>query len=189
MGKFVKVATTDELAEQPVKCVEIDGKKIALFDVQGEIFALSDTCTHRGGTSGQADMDDVNQEAFATIVRLNAEKPEVFQRGKDLVRVRADADQLLSIEAFTERSLKGYLAKKILWIGTRRFREGAIHPPNVVVSNILSRPSWSGIPALRVLTQAPVFSRQGTLITEPGYHPYARLSYAPHLARELVRPE
>jgi hypothetical protein len=37
MGKFVKVATTDEMAEQPAKCIEVDGKKIALFDVQGEI--------------------------------------------------------------------------------------------------------------------------------------------------------
>ena len=140
-------------------------------------------------TSGQADMDDVNQEAFAMIVRLNAEKPEVFQRGKDLVRVRADADQLLSIEAFTERSLRGYLATKILWIGTRRSSEVAIHPPSVVVNNILGRPSWNGIRALSVLTQAPVFSKQGTLITEPGYHPDARLWYAPHRTMEIVVPD
>ena len=57
MGKFVKVATTDEMAEQPVKCVEVDGKKIALFDVQGEIFALSDTCTHRGGPLSEGEVE------------------------------------------------------------------------------------------------------------------------------------
>jgi nitrite reductase/ring-hydroxylating ferredoxin subunit len=48
MSKFIKVATTNEMGEQPVKCVEVDGKKIALFDAQGAIFAVSDTCTHRG---------------------------------------------------------------------------------------------------------------------------------------------
>jgi nitrite reductase/ring-hydroxylating ferredoxin subunit len=57
MGKFVKVATTDEMAEQPVKCVKVDGKKIALFDVQGEIFALSDTCTHRGGPLSEGEVE------------------------------------------------------------------------------------------------------------------------------------
>ena len=56
MGKFVKVVTTDELAEQPVKCVEVDRKKIALFDVHGEIFALSDTCTHRGGPLSEGEL-------------------------------------------------------------------------------------------------------------------------------------
>ena len=34
MSKFVRVATIDELAEQPVKCVEVEGQKIALFDVR-----------------------------------------------------------------------------------------------------------------------------------------------------------
>jgi nitrite reductase/ring-hydroxylating ferredoxin subunit len=58
MGKFVKVATTDEMAEQPVKCVKVDGKKIALFDVQGEIFALSDTCTHRGGPLSEGEVEE-----------------------------------------------------------------------------------------------------------------------------------
>ena len=49
MSKFVKVATTDEMATQPVKCVEVDGKKIALFKVEDTLYAVSDTCTHRGG--------------------------------------------------------------------------------------------------------------------------------------------
>ena len=57
MGKFVKVATTDEMAEQPVKCIEVDGQKIALFDVQGEIFAVSDTCTHRGGPLSEGELE------------------------------------------------------------------------------------------------------------------------------------
>jgi nitrite reductase/ring-hydroxylating ferredoxin subunit len=57
MSKFVKVATLDELGEQPVKCVEVEGQKIALFDVQGEMFALSDTCTHRGGPLSEGELE------------------------------------------------------------------------------------------------------------------------------------
>jgi nitrite reductase/ring-hydroxylating ferredoxin subunit len=57
MGKFIKVATTDEIGEQPVKSVEVDGRKITLFDVQGEIFALSDTCPHRGGPLSEGESE------------------------------------------------------------------------------------------------------------------------------------
>jgi hypothetical protein len=32
--KFVKVATTDEMANQSAKCIEADGQKIALFKVE-----------------------------------------------------------------------------------------------------------------------------------------------------------
>ena len=49
MPKFSKVATTDEFADQQAKPVEVEGQKIALFRVDGAFYALSDTCTHRGG--------------------------------------------------------------------------------------------------------------------------------------------
>ena len=61
MSRFVKVATTDEMATQPAKCVEVDGEKIALFKVDGALYALSDTCTHRGGplSEGEAEGTEV----------------------------------------------------------------------------------------------------------------------------------
>jgi 3-phenylpropionate/trans-cinnamate dioxygenase ferredoxin subunit len=49
MPKFMKVTTTDGLEEQQAKLVEVEGQKIALFRLDGAFYALSDTCTHRGG--------------------------------------------------------------------------------------------------------------------------------------------
>jgi nitrite reductase/ring-hydroxylating ferredoxin subunit len=49
MARFIKVATTDELADQQAKLVEVEGQKIALFRVVGGSYALSDSCTHRRG--------------------------------------------------------------------------------------------------------------------------------------------
>lgn len=49
MPNFMKVATTDELEDQQAKLVEVEGQKIALFRVGEAFYALSDTCTHRGG--------------------------------------------------------------------------------------------------------------------------------------------
>jgi nitrite reductase/ring-hydroxylating ferredoxin subunit len=49
MAEFVKVAKTDEVAPGQGKMVEVSGKKIALFNVEGSFYAIDDTCTHRGG--------------------------------------------------------------------------------------------------------------------------------------------
>ena len=45
MAQFIKVVTTDELADQQAILVEVEGQKIALFRVDGGFYALSDTCT------------------------------------------------------------------------------------------------------------------------------------------------
>ena len=57
MPHFIKVATTDELADQPAKLVEVEGQKIALFRVDGTIYALSDICTHRGGPLSEGELE------------------------------------------------------------------------------------------------------------------------------------
>ena len=49
MAGFVKVAKTNEVAPGQGKMVEVSGKKIALFNVEGSFYAIDDTCTHRGG--------------------------------------------------------------------------------------------------------------------------------------------
>ena len=49
MAGFVKVAKSDEIQSDQGKMVEVDGKKIALFNVDGAFYAIDDTCTHRGG--------------------------------------------------------------------------------------------------------------------------------------------
>jgi len=49
MTRFVKVATTDELEDEQAKLVEVEGQRMALLRVEGTFYALSDTCTHRGG--------------------------------------------------------------------------------------------------------------------------------------------
>ena len=57
MPHFIKVATTDELADQQAKLVELEGQKIALFRVDGSLYALSDACTHRGGPLSEGELE------------------------------------------------------------------------------------------------------------------------------------
>ena len=51
-------------------------------------------------------------------------------------------------------------------------------PPLAVVKSVLATPD-PGLPVLLGIVNTPVFGRNGTLLTAPGYHPDARLLYAP----------
>lgn len=50
MPKFVKVATTSEIADQSAMCVEVEGMRIAIFNLGGEFYAIDDICAHMGGS-------------------------------------------------------------------------------------------------------------------------------------------
>jgi nitrite reductase (NADH) small subunit len=53
MSDFVRVIAADELA--PGSCMEtrVEGKPVALFNVDGTFHAIGNTCIHRGGPLGQ----------------------------------------------------------------------------------------------------------------------------------------
>ena len=53
MPNFVKVASTSDLKPGENKVVNVDGTDVALFNVDGEFFAINNTCLHRGGPLGE----------------------------------------------------------------------------------------------------------------------------------------
>ncbi len=57
MAEFLKVATLSELAPGTCKPVEAGGKVVALFNVDGNIYALDNTCLHRGGPLGEGTLN------------------------------------------------------------------------------------------------------------------------------------
>jgi nitrite reductase/ring-hydroxylating ferredoxin subunit len=49
MAKFVKVGRVGDLAEGVVKVIQVNGQRIALFNVGGRYYALEAACPHEGG--------------------------------------------------------------------------------------------------------------------------------------------
>lgn len=56
MADFVKVAQTNEIDPGQARLVDVKGKKIALFNVEGQFFAIDNTCTHRGGPLAEGEV-------------------------------------------------------------------------------------------------------------------------------------
>ena len=49
MGRLIRVAETKDVPPGTAKAVDVEGRAVALFNVDGTYYAIADTCTHRGG--------------------------------------------------------------------------------------------------------------------------------------------
>lgn len=57
MSEFVRVAATDDVKPGSGMVAEVNGKTIALFNVDGKYHAIDNTCVHRGGPLGEGDLE------------------------------------------------------------------------------------------------------------------------------------
>jgi len=57
MAGFVKVAERSELPPGGKKLAEVEGRAIALFNVDGSFYAIDDVCTHDGGPLAEGDFE------------------------------------------------------------------------------------------------------------------------------------
>ena len=58
MPNFVKAATISDLKPGENKIVNVGGTEVALFNVNGQFFAISNTCPHRGGPLGEGFLEE-----------------------------------------------------------------------------------------------------------------------------------
>lgn len=56
MDDFVKVGPAAEILPGAAKLVEVDGVRIAIFNLEGEYYAIEDVCTHDGGPLVEGDV-------------------------------------------------------------------------------------------------------------------------------------
>jgi len=57
MSEWVKVANKSEVVAGSGKIVEIGDQQIALFQAEGNFYALNNVCPHRGGPLGEGELD------------------------------------------------------------------------------------------------------------------------------------
>jgi nitrite reductase/ring-hydroxylating ferredoxin subunit len=57
MAEFVKVAEAADVKPGTAICVEVNGRQIAVFNVDGAFHAIDNTCLHRGGPLAEGEID------------------------------------------------------------------------------------------------------------------------------------
>jgi nitrite reductase (NADH) small subunit len=58
MGEFIEVAYINEIPENGSKVVYYNGEKVALFNLNGDIHAIQNTCPHAGGPLGEGSLEE-----------------------------------------------------------------------------------------------------------------------------------
>ena len=56
MGEFVRVTGTTDVKPGSGIVAEVNGKTLAVFNVDGTFHAIDNTCVHRGGPLGEGDL-------------------------------------------------------------------------------------------------------------------------------------
>jgi NAD(P)H-dependent nitrite reductase small subunit len=56
MPQLTKVASKSEIAPGTGKVVEVEGKAVAVFNCDGQFYAIENTCKHRGGPLGEGSL-------------------------------------------------------------------------------------------------------------------------------------
>lgn len=54
---YIEVARLDEMPPGKGSLFIVEGKNVALFNVDGKIYAIADTCPHAGGSLGMGKLD------------------------------------------------------------------------------------------------------------------------------------
>ncbi|MDT7042077.1 Rieske (2Fe-2S) protein [Candidatus Nitronereus thalassa] len=57
MSEQVTVANTNEVAPGTGIVAEVNGKSLAVFNVDGTFHVIDNTCVHRGGPLGEGDLE------------------------------------------------------------------------------------------------------------------------------------
>lgn len=57
MTEFMRVGKTDEVAPGQAKAYDVDGRRVAVCNVDGTFYAIDDVCTHDGGSLDQGQLE------------------------------------------------------------------------------------------------------------------------------------
>jgi 3-phenylpropionate/trans-cinnamate dioxygenase ferredoxin component len=99
MAELITVAQTSEVPPGRSKLVEIEGLRIALFNVDGRYYAIDDTCPHAGGSLCEGDLDGPTVECPLHSARFDLATGQVLRppadTGVTAYQVRVEGNNIM----------------------------------------------------------------------------------------------
>ncbi|MGF1500476.1 MAG: toprim domain-containing protein, partial [Paracoccaceae bacterium] len=126
----------------------------------------------------EGDLARANEQVWSLLMASNR-RPWLFRLAGQPAWVVPDDEGRPVATAVGEEQLRHMLARLARWVRVNAKGEPIPAPPPMpVVKSVLATPD-PALPVLTGIVNTPVFGRNGTLLTTPGYHPDARLLYVP----------
>lgn len=128
------------------------------------------------------DWRQIVEDAQNAVVQTNNRNggPRIFVGPENLVRIiQHVSNGPCAIQVLTDDTLRGFLMRNVTFLAEGRNGPKSVVPPSAVVRDILTCADWPGLPELRGVIETPVLSRDGEVVTTPGYQPQTLLWYSP----------
>jgi len=126
----------------------------------------------------EGNLNFATMRAWSLLLAANR-SPWLYRLGTLPSWVVPDDDGRPSAVTVREERLRHMLAKIADWRRlTAKGELAPTHPPPALVKSMVATPD-PALPILAGIVTAPVLGQGGVLLTEPGYHPDARLLYQP----------
>jgi 3-phenylpropionate/trans-cinnamate dioxygenase ferredoxin subunit len=95
---FVKVGKIEDVPPGSAKVYEVEGRAVAVCNVDGDLFAVDDVCTHDEGSLEQGDMDGFEIECPRHGARFDVRSGDVTALPAvvsiDTFKVRVEGDDV-----------------------------------------------------------------------------------------------
>lgn len=170
----------------------IDNPQLLESDIAEQLNIVADMCEPEGSefspSTGRQWKIVVNEGTLTeqTSIALDAlsdynSPPKIFNRGRMLVRIVYNEHDIPSIDILSESALIGVLDLCASWVKNADafgLRQTIVYPPVKIAQNIMCAPEWNTIYPLTGITEVPIITRSGKIVSESGYNTETRLFYA-----------
>jgi len=131
----------------------------------------------------EGDLTVITPKAWHAVQEGN-DPPRLFLCSGTPVRLATDDDDTPRLEELTPPRMRHELARAAHFFIHVNDRAMEVLPPRPLVDDVLAVQT-PPVPRLRRIVEVPVFAPDGTLQTQPGYHPAGRTFYAPRAGFKL----
>ena len=127
------------------------------------------------------DLEVLTGQAWEALQKSN-DPVRLFRYGGAVSRIESGDQAEPIIRGLKQTSTRYELARAATWIEWRKAGDNEVEritsPPKDVVDDVLATPNHP-LPILSRIVEAPVVAADGTVQTEPGYHPRSKTFYVP----------
>jgi hypothetical protein len=127
--------------------------------------------------ASEGNLERLGQATWEAIKKAN-NPPTIFRVGTIPSRLEHDDDGALITKSLDTRRMRHHLASVADWKKNKNGGLVSVHPPMAAVSYVQATPN-PPLPILLRIVGAPAFAADGTIRTEPGFDPAARIWFAP----------
>ena len=78
MQEYITIAKTEQVAPGSSLAVDVEGLRIAVFNIDGQFYAIDDTCTHAEASLAEGDVDGTTVECALHGARFDLQTGDVL---------------------------------------------------------------------------------------------------------------